>query len=299
MSTINQKILVIDLIKTKYKNTYQIYTDGSLLDSVPGFGFYDPVEKVSFSFRLKTGFSIMNCEIVAIIKAIEYAETKHVKKLTIFTDSKSACTLIKNPLQTDNHLIKQLINTVSESSIETVSIQWIPGHINLIGNDRADNAAKLGTTRNTIEQINFTLQDLLNIFKTEALNTWQDQYTLISSEKGKFHFEHAKQISLKPWFKEMQFDTLDTIILSRIRSGHMTTKDRLAKWNLIPNDRCDECSVTENFEHLLYECPTYQSVRSLFPNLMNKIPIQQILAKKHKPDYAAIVEYLKTIKKNV
>lgn len=241
----------------------------------------------------------MNTEIVAIIKAIEYAETKSIKKLTIFTDSKSACILLNNPKQSENYLVKWLINTVEESSIEIVNIQWIPGHINLVGNDRADKAAKLGTTRNIIEQINFTLQDLLNILRTETENIWQDQYSLISADKGKFHFEHAKQTSLKPWFKNMHFETLDTIMLSRIRSGHMTTKDRLAMWNLIPNDRCDLCSVTEDLWHLLYDCPKYHSIRSQFPNLINRIPIQIILAKKNEAEYMAIVQYLKTIKKNV
>lgn len=37
----------------------------------------------------------MNTEIVGIIKAIEYAKVINPTKLTIFTDSKSACTLLK------------------------------------------------------------------------------------------------------------------------------------------------------------------------------------------------------------
>lgn len=224
----------------------------------------------------------MNTEIIAIIRAIEYADTRKIKKLTILTDSQSACTLLNNPKQEENYLITQLINTVEESSIETVYIQWIPGHINLLGNDRADNAAKLGTTRNAIEQINYTLPDLLNILKNETLNIWQEQYSLISTEKGKFHFEHSKQISSKPWFQNMHFETLDTIMLSRIRSGHMITKDRLAKWKLTPNDRCDLCSETEDISHLLYDCPKYNAIRIGYPNLINKTPIQLILAKKMK-----------------
>lgn len=294
-----QKQMVAELIETSYANTYHIYTDGSLMDTIPGFGFYDPVERISFSYRLKTGFTIMNTEIAAIIKAIEYANNKNAKELTIFTDSKSACSLLNNSQQTDNYLIKKLINLVEDSCIDKVFIQWIPGHINLLGNDRADRAAKLGTTRTTIEQINFTLQDLINILKMETVTIWQDQYTQISSDKGKFHFEYAKNITLKPWFKHFNFETLDTIMLSRIRSGHMATKDRLAKWNLIPNDRCDDCSITEDLEHLLYDCPNYLSIRTQYQDLINRVPIQQILAKNSKSNYTAIVEYLKTINKNV
>ena len=137
---ITQKRLTLEMIAEKYNYIYKIYTDGSIINKIVGFGYYDPQEKISYSGRLKPGFTIMSAEIVAIAKAIEYVNSKNITNVTIFSDSKSACTLLHN-LHTDNALVVDLINQIIKSNISKVQIQWIPGHINLLGNDKADEAA--------------------------------------------------------------------------------------------------------------------------------------------------------------
>lgn len=299
LSISSQKQLVLELISNKYNNFYQIYTDGSIINNLVGFGYYDTQEKLSYSSKLKTGFTILNAEIVAIINAIEYANHKNIENLVIFTDSKNACTLLLNFHKTDNFLITKLLNDIHKSNINNIHIQWIPSHIGLIGNDRADQAAKLGTTRNKEEQIGYTLGDLINVFKNEVSREWQDQYDLISTEKGKFHYEHSRIVNNRPWFKGLNLTTYEIIQIGRIRTGHVVTKEKLANWNLVSNSRCDHCMNTEDLMHILYGCSHYDTHRVNFPILYNNTPLIDILSKNNPKEYKQIVEYLRRINKNV
>lgn len=294
-----QKQLVLQLIANKYRNTYQIYTDGSILNSSVGCGYYDAQDKFSHSYKLKPGYTILSAEIVAIINAIDYANNKNIEELVIFTDSKNTCTLLSKPFQTENSLIIKLLNKIQQSNINKIYIQWIPSHIGLIGNDRADHAAKMGTIRSTEETLGYTLEDLFNLFKKEVYREWQDIYEQVSSEKGKFHFEHSKNISGKPWFKGLNLTTIETIQIGRIRTGHVVTKDKLANWNLVPNARCDHCGNIENLTHILYECPHYDQIRQKASILSNKIPLIEILTNNRPGEYKQITKYLKEINKNV
>lgn len=241
----------------------------------------------------------MSAEIVAIIKAIDYANSKNINELVIFTDSKNTCTLLAKPFQTENSLIIKLLNDINQSDIQKIYVQWIPSHIGLIGNDRADHAAKMGTTRNVEETIGYTLEDMFNLFKNEVNKQWQDQYEQISIDKGKFHYEHSKIIDNKPWFKGLNLSTIETIQIGRIRTGHVVTKNKLANWNLVANSRCDHCGDNEDLTHILHYCPKYESVRKNISILNNKTPIVNILINNNPGEYIQIVKYLKRINKYV
>lgn len=299
INTNTQKQIVLDLIDNYYKNCYQIYTDGSISNTLVGCGFYDAQEKISYSSKLRTGYTILSAEIVAIINAVNYAKNKNIDNIAILTDSKNACTLLLKPMETDNSLIVKLWNEIQQTDFSKIYIQWIPGHINIIGNDRADYAAKMGTTKTTEEQIGYSLPDLLNIFKNETNKEWQEQYELISTEKGKFHYEHSKTISNTPWFKGLNLTTIEVIQIGRIRTGHVVTKEKLANWNLVSNSRCDHCGNTEDLSHILYHCPKYNLNRTNTPILNNNTPLINILQKNDPREHKQIVEYLRKIDKYV
>lgn len=269
--------MVLELINKEYKRYYLIYTDGSKIDGRTGYGIYDTVEKISYSGRVKTQFTIMNAEIVAILKAVEYIISKNIKTAVILTDSKSATELLKNNANIDNYLICKIRQTIEESNIETIIIQWIPGHTGLVGNDRADLAAKMGTRRLQIENIAITKDDLLLNLKIETTCIWNQRYKLISEEKGTYHYSIMQDVSLNPWFRDMTLSSRDTIIINRLRTGHLATKDRLYSWGLISSYKCDTCDVTEDIMHILHQCPKFDMLRSKYPMLVQKETLHEIL----------------------
>lgn len=291
-----QKQITLNLIRTTYADYYKIFTDGSKIDGRTGYGIYDDEQKVSHSGRLKTQFTIMNAEIAAILKAVEYLTEKLIPKAVIFTDSQSAAKLIKNTKTDDNYLICTIFQLINKSHLNNLTIQWIPGHIQLTGNDRADHAAKLGTTMNVIEDLPITKDDLILSLKNESICLWNERYKEISNEKGTYHFKIMPSIKLKPWFYNIFLPTDLTITISRLRTGHLATKDRLYKWGLIQNENCDTCNIPENILHILYDCPKYNNQRNKFPVLTNKPDLTLVLAENKTKDVEQIARFIKEIK---
>lgn len=296
--TSTQKQMVLDLIRSQYSDKYLIYTDGSKINDRTGYGVYDSQEKISYSGRLKTQFTIMNAELAAILKAIEHIIEQNIEYPVILTDSKSATELLKQKENTENYLINEINHRINLYK-KTIIIQWIPGHIGLLGNDRADLAAKLGNNMNQIAELKLTKSDLLLNIKKETYCIWNQRYKTISQEKGKYHFQISQNINHKPWFENVNLPTDLTIILSRIRTGHTATKDRLYSWKLVNSDKCEICNTTENLTHILHHCPRFHLNRQKYPILTNHSDIAPILAENKTENIKQIAEFLREIKVNV
>lgn len=294
-----QKSIVLQLINEKYQQHYQIFTDGSKTSDGVGYGIYDHQTKSSFSYRLNQNFTIMNAELVGIIEAIEYAISMNEFKIVIFTDSQSSCSMLNNNRQKDNYLINHLYTILHLNNIQEVIIQWIPGHIDIVGNDRADRAAKLGINRLEIENYRLTISDCLLGFKKEIATEWNEEYVETSQDKGKEHFKIMPKIQLEPWFRNIDLPTYQIITLGRIRTFHTATKDRLAKWNLIRSDLCESCQVKEDLFHILFDCSKLSSVRRKYPILSNKCLLYDILKNKRCDEYAQIAGFLEETRVNV
>lgn len=96
---------------------------------------------ISVSHKLNPLFSIANAELIGILEAIKYAYLKGEKKICILTDSKSGCQMILNGRQLENYIVNEIYNFLCKTDIIKVIVQWIPSHIGILGNERADTAA--------------------------------------------------------------------------------------------------------------------------------------------------------------
>lgn len=291
--------MAIELISQKYKEDYKIYTDGSKIEGKTGYGIYDSKEKTSYSGRLKTQYTIMNAEIFAILKAVEYLKTKNIKTAVILTDSKSAAQLINNNATNDNFLVAKLKKDIHESQIERITIQWVPGHSGLVGNERADLAAKLGTNRQYVENTQLTKDDLILNLKIETKCYWNQRYKTISEEKGIYHYQIAQDVNQRPWFSEIRLPTQHTITINRLRTGHLATKDRLKNWGLITNDNCEHCNLKEDIIHILHHCPKFDTIRNKYPVLINREDLIIVLAGTNIQKIKHIAQFIGETKINV
>ena len=70
----------------------------------------------------------------------------------IFSDAKSALEALQNPpyrdqIQISSEIALGIRNLIAAHAVH-VTLQWIPGHCNISGNETADKLAKIGTTKN-------------------------------------------------------------------------------------------------------------------------------------------------------
>ena len=165
-----------------------MYTDGSAFrgTSKAGYGVlihYPDGSSGKFSGACGEHASNYTAEIVAIETALQYIKTffetfpGRKQNIVIFTDSMSALQGLDNDPTNKEEFKNIILNT--HALIETygveVTMQWIPGHSNIPGNDIADTLAKTGsrqeqphtqTTYETVKQI------IRSNFKEDWLNEW-------------------------------------------------------------------------------------------------------------------------------
>ena len=86
--------------------------------------------------------SIFTAEICAINLALKIISNNKAKKFIIYSDSISVLHSIKNQ-KLDNPLIVNLLNKLHAlRQSKKIIFCWIPGHMGIQGNDKADSLAK-------------------------------------------------------------------------------------------------------------------------------------------------------------
>ena len=248
------KQYALELI-SRYDSFIHIYTDGSKVDDVVAAAFTVPSLNVDKKFRLCNNSSVYAAELTAIIETVLWilnSECYNNCKFAIFSDSLSALTSIKRSYcQSRPTLLNDLLYHISKLNSNQIRFIWIPSHIDLSGNDRADTLAKEGLTIDHINSTNYLeLQEMFTLIKLYIINKWQLEYS--NDNRGHFYKSICPIVStdikyLEPYrHKEVQ--------ISRLRLGVANTNQRLFIIKRHDDGLCDTCKVKETIHHLLLDC---------------------------------------------
>ncbi len=102
----------------------------------------------SFSWNLDSGMKVFDAELFVIEKAFEIAFNNrqlNIEKVWIFSDSQAAIKRLKNSsLKSDLYYIQSIRKWAEKFQNNNIQMQleWVPGHMNIKGNELADKAAK-------------------------------------------------------------------------------------------------------------------------------------------------------------
>jgi len=143
------------------------------------------------------------------------------------------------------------------NSGKTIILCWIPSHVNICGNERADTAAK-STLSLPITNMKLPACELIPCVSKLCLDESQDIWDCC--EGNKLHsiyptvgtVKHSKNIS-----------RYDSVILNRLRIGH----SRLTHSYLLCGDDppiCQSCGIPLTVKHILVECASLRDIRQKY-----------------------------------
>jgi ribonuclease HI len=253
-------------------DTMIIYTDGSGIDERIGAAAFNmSTSQISHQhLGRQTQFNVYGAELTAINLGItQWIDHRSAyPNCHIFTDSQAACASIEKPKrQSGQAIIAAILNQIDSvtNSGSQMKITWIPGHMEIEGNERADAEAKHAATTPTASKA-FQYPPLKSCWaqkiKTIAKEQWNKAW-LTKTQTA----HHLRRISTKQGIKTGP--KLYNNISSRatcaqvvqLRTGHCGLNKYLHRFKKRDSPTCECGYGEETVEHFLLECPNYKEAR--------------------------------------
>lgn len=284
----------------KYNDYAEIYTDASKTEAGIAVGLTDNTGRIHKKDKISNNYTITNAELLGIQKVIQTIKDKGYRKAVIFTDSKSACSILQNRSKIQKKFIAwNITKELRKRENPIIKIQWIPSHQGIDGNENADEIAVSTTYGPQTDFTALVLSDVIALAKEEVWETWKTKYKITSAEKGIKHFKIMEEPGKTIWSKGLILTSDEKRMLNRIRTGHTLTKERRYKWGWEDEEECDYCNEKEDLEHILYTCPRYNIEIIEYPALEYCKPLESILKNNEEVEMKQIVQFLKRIKTQI
>ena len=290
------QIATINQLK-KFQNHDFIYTDGSVKNKKSGIGIYTEYNKTKYAIKLINNTTITTTETIAIKIAILLAQLSKKDKIVIITDSQTSCKSLENALNhsTSKHYENQIIDIAGHNNQKDITIQWIPGHIDIKGNVIADKLAKMAQRCASHKLENEpTIIDVNNIIVRKIRQEWKVRYEEMTQSMAKKYKEICPKPRKVPWFKHITINSKDIGQITRLRTGHTYNKTYKHLIGLEQTPNCSNCNVPETNEHIISECQIYENIRRKYILLRQKT-LKEILQGEVEVEYKTLIKYINEI----
>jgi ribonuclease HI len=271
----NREMNGIFINKTEiYNNHIKIYTDGSKTSSdqpKTGAAFVVPEINCVRSWKLPN-ISIMSAELFAIFMSIQWFQQEtDYRRGVIFSDSLSSIMLLKNNTGKKPNIYKYKIHKIMDELTDDnreITVKWIPSHKGIIGNEKADKAAKTATNANIITIPNITKLDAKLIIKHKITNLWNELWhaNVNVTNTGQHLLMIREKVGKWPWASSPNNRPQETI-MARLRIGHCGLNNHLYRFGLTGSPLCN-CGVPESVTHYLLECALHNNHRLTLCNVL-------------------------------
>ena len=257
------------------RTTLCIYTDGSGIQKHIGASAHSPTTNSMTHAYLgkEDNTNVYAAELTGIHLGIKMAETSlpQYNKCIIYVDNQSSIQAINTRRQQlAQYIVQHILDDLEELQQKRPNlnfiIEWVPGHMDIAGNDKADEEAKKaalnqpqGAQIHSSHQLKSAQNTRINAnITTNAKNAWN---------QGKANARLLRKISRPQRCKtgvELygKLTRKEIINLIRLRTGHCKLNIYLSKRKIVEDPECECGHGIETVKHFLLLCPKYEEQRS-------------------------------------
>ena len=135
---------------------------------------------------------------------------------------------------------KKELNSLQEKT--SLTLQWIPSHCGIIGNEKADELSKSGSKMDQ-ESNPINYKEAKTIIKSTFKEKWKKHYNIENNDNLE------------------KLNRNDQVTIFRLRTGNCKLLSHLYRLKISHTDECPCGTGTQTPEHLLQFCPTYKFQR--------------------------------------
>ena len=243
-----------------------VFTDGSKMDEGTGAGIYCEEMGLKVSIPLGTSATVFQSETLAISKCCCILMERQVKekKIVIYSDSESTIKALSSCKLSAKTVLegRENLETLSESN--TVSLVWVPGHSNILGNEKADELARKGSTTDFIgpePALGVHSGAMVRLLKREAEEEHQRTWNGLKNCRQAKEFLAGCSLQTTKYLLSLNRKCLRMMI--GVLTGHNGLRYHLNKMGLIDDPNCRRCGdVPETAKHFLCHCPALAQLRT-------------------------------------
>ena len=238
----------------------RIYTDGSTDERQMngGAGIFiedrDGTTLYEASFPAGEWCSSYGGECVAALRALEWVKENNIKDCSIITDSLSLQKSIEtNDWKNPDNWLKEIKRMMYDMRAETtIRMLWIPSHIDIDGNERADALALTGSSMNQ-DQIPVTQSIVKSKIRARKWTVTHERAAPMYRERRGPKFEVERR-----WPRDVRRN------FQQLRSGHSKLLKKYRYIIDLEDDPYCDCDMIEEetLEHVLCRCPALEEERT-------------------------------------
>jgi len=205
--------------------------------------------------RLPDTASIFRAELYAILLAIDVVRRSKEKNFVIFSDSMSSLQSIYG-FNLDSDLVRKFLKdyTILAKNGKNIILCWIPSHVRILGNEKADTAAKSALSL-PVTRMKPPATDMYPRITKLIFDEWQEVWDCCAGNKL-----YAIRPSVGDHKQKACLSRRDSVLLNRLCIGHT----RLTHSFLLSGDDSPECGTSQcplTTKHILIECVDLKDVR--------------------------------------
>ena len=269
------KLLAYEVIESYPEDIIHAYTDGSAVNAILNGGcgaiIYTPDQDdpVRISRPCGTHCHNYDAEIEAIQKTLNTLGrtfedgTVEPTDIVIFTDSQSAVEAVENWKSEAARNVEKVVLTsdfISRLYGVEITLQWIPAHCGVKGNEIADKLAKQGS-RMPQEASNTPYYTAKQIAKQKSKEEWHNKWR--TDETGRTLFKYQPTPNIKDNINNLK--RKDQCNIYRLRTGHSVLNMHRNRLDPQAPPHCRHCTHPyETVEHHLFHCPKLRDLRDKY-----------------------------------